>query len=109
MKERKRREHGTGRGADGRLYAAANEALDGFAVGVSGDDGETFAPVARFGEKRLVARCLGLFCCCSFCCCSFLTCGMLAAQLHKQTCWSCVQGGGWYSPMSVVQKHFEGR
>jgi hypothetical protein len=37
--------HALAWGSDGRLYFAGHEAIDGFSVGVSTDDGQTFSPL----------------------------------------------------------------
>jgi hypothetical protein len=43
---------------DGRLYAATDNFSDGYALGVSSDEGATFGPVVRFDQIGSVMPCL---------------------------------------------------
>ena len=47
---------------DGVLYAAADDAVDGFALGVSADRGQTFQPRLRYADVSSVAACVRAEC-----------------------------------------------
>jgi hypothetical protein len=44
---------------DGRLFAAADEPNDGYALGVSDDEGQTWKPLMRFTDVTRVKSCPG--------------------------------------------------
>jgi MYXO-CTERM domain-containing protein len=43
----------------GRLYAAADDTIDGYALGVSDDDGQTWKPLMRYHDVARVKSCPG--------------------------------------------------
>jgi hypothetical protein len=68
----------------GRLYAAADDAVDGYALGTSDDQGQTWKPLLRFSDVARVKSCPGraLAATCAGSCQS-----LLAAQtLRREVC-----------------------
>jgi hypothetical protein len=47
---------------DGKLYAAAKNYTDGWAIGVSTDEGQTFQPLARYDQVRAIRACAQAAC-----------------------------------------------
>lgn len=47
---------------EGKLYGAADNFVDGFALGVSTDEGMTFRPMMKFGDVSSIRRCLQQVC-----------------------------------------------
>jgi MYXO-CTERM domain-containing protein len=87
----------------GKLYAATDNVVDGFALAVSTDDGATFAPLLRFDQVRTARTCGGLMAVCASTCSSLVTVGTFTAS----TCSTSASGpdAGIAPPPAHVQGH----
>jgi photosystem II stability/assembly factor-like uncharacterized protein len=69
----------------GAIYVATDNVLDGFALGVSADDGLTFRPVLKFAQVAGTRMCEGLASACDATCAMLVALGTFAASACQTT------------------------